>query len=209
MPGRATHGTLKIIQAQRQGELLGSLQVNQRGEEIVPDDHEGKEGDHRQRRPGEGKDHAEEDSELAAAVDSGGFGQIFRDGQKELAKKEDAERRAKPGGHPERLECAEPGHACQIAQSAEDGEERDHGDGEWNHHGREHDDKQHAAAAKLNLGEAVGDDGAGEGGACHGQDGDNHCIAGPEQKSRVVASDHLQIVARDHRLGQNLWRKED
>ena len=115
----------KTLQAQGKGELLGTLDVDQGAEEIVPQAHEGEEGNDGECRPGEGEDDAGEDSQFAAAINAGGFGKLVGNSDEELAKQEDVECRAEPGGDPEGFEGADPLHSGVIAEPAEKWWKRD------------------------------------------------------------------------------------
>ena len=56
--------------------MFGTLEVHQWTQKVVPDAHEGKERDHRNRRARQGKNDAPENAELTAPIDAGGFGQL-------------------------------------------------------------------------------------------------------------------------------------
>src|SRR4051794_25208818 len=85
VPGGAAGFALEILQAEREGELFGALQVNQWTEEIVPDAHERKERNDREGGFCERQNDPPEDAQFAASVDAGGFGKFGRDGHEELA----------------------------------------------------------------------------------------------------------------------------
>ncbi len=87
------------------------------------------------------------------------------------------------------LERAEHLQRRVIADEAEDDEEGQHHHREGNHHGREHEDEEKPAAFEADLGEPIGDDGAGERRADDGEGRDEQRVAGVEGEISLVGGD--------------------
>src|SRR5581483_11845092 len=85
---------LKEAQADRQGEMLRAVEIDQRSQKVVPVADEGEDRDGHEDRFAERQQNVPVDSEGGAAVYPGGFVQFARQGQIELAEQEDEERPA-------------------------------------------------------------------------------------------------------------------
>ena len=173
------------VEPERQGVVRLVGEHHQRPGEVVPAPHESEDHEHRDDRLGQRQYDAEEDAQLAGAIEPGGLDQFVGDAHHELPHHEDAERLGGAGQDhaPGRVEQAEPG----------DDQEFRHQDHLDRHHQRAEDhEEQHVAAPKSELGEGVAAQQVDEHGEHHGDDCDEGRVPRPLQ--HAGAAEHVGEV---------------
>ena len=167
------HG-VEELEADRHGELLRSVEVDEGPEEVAPTCDDGDDGKCSEHWFAEGHQNGPEDTEVAGSIDQGCFIQVSGQGQEELTHQEDGEcAAAEPVGHPKGKVRVDP------SQPVEEDELRDEGDLGGEHHGRERDHEEDIPSAIFEAGKGVGNEGGGDQGAQGGEYHDHDGVDKP------------------------------
>ena len=180
MPRRTADGALEGLEAQGECILSFPCQKDQRAEKVVPRGHKLEKGHGEKGGFGQRKNDLAENPEFPASIDSGGFGEIPRNREKELAKEEHIEGSGQKCGDPQWLESSNP------TQRTEKTVDRNHDHGKGNHHGRQQNEKTGIPPPPVQSGKTIGHPGTGQNGADDIQNSQEKTIAGiqPERAHR-------------------------
>ena len=196
-------------QAQRDGEHLLLVEVDQRREEFLPLELREHDGGHRQRRFAHGQHDAQVDLEVAGAVHARRVVEVQGNRHEELAQQKDEEGVAREEGRRDQRQIGI--HPAQVAEEHEGGDQR-HLVGQ-HHGGQQHQEEQVATGpAQAREGEghqAGGHDRAGGGHADHEQRVEKPATEGLDghRFGEVAPDDRVRNPAR-RELGEAVGRLE-
>ena len=169
------------------------MQIDQRGQEVVPGELEGEDGHRGHGRPGQREHDIPDDLGNAGAVDARGVLQVGRNLQEELAQQEDVEGAAQKGRQNQRPE------GVDQVQLGEDDVLRDHHHRVGQHQRGQQQNEQGVLARRAQAGEAVGHHGAGQRVADNRKEGDDQGVDGvPPKRQR---GQRLDVVLPARRAG--------